>query len=89
MHLARHTFATTITLSQGISIEAVSKMLGHTTLKHTQLYAKIVNTKVKAEMEKLKDSFGNFLKIPEILAAGLYPIGYNPAAYFVFIPNQV
>lgn len=60
MHLARHTFATTITLSQGISIEVVSKMLGHTTLKHTQLYAKIVNTKVKAEMEKLKDSFGDF-----------------------------
>lgn len=60
MHLARHTFATTITLSQGISIESVSKMLGHTTLKHTQLYAKIVNSKVKAEMDKLKNSFGNF-----------------------------
>lgn len=60
MHLARHTFATTVTLSQGISIEAVSKMLGHTTLKHTQLYAKIVNSKVKAEMEKVRNSFGDF-----------------------------
>ena len=58
MHLARHTFATTVTLSQGISIESVSKMLGHTTLKHTQIYAKIVNSKVKGEMEKLRDSFG-------------------------------
>lgn len=60
MHLARHTFATTVTLSQGISIEAVSKMLGHTTLKHTQLYAKVVNSKVKEEMEKVKNSFGDF-----------------------------
>ncbi len=57
MHLARHTFATTVTLTQGISIESVSKMLGHTTLKHTQIYAKIVNSKVKGEMEKLKESF--------------------------------
>ena len=60
MHLGRHTFATTVTLSQGISIESVSKMLGHTSLKHTQLYAKIVNSKVKAEMEKLRNSFGNY-----------------------------
>ena len=57
MHLARHTFATTVTLSQGISIESVSKMLGHSTLKHTQIYAKIVNSKVKGEMEKLRESF--------------------------------
>ncbi len=57
MHLARHTFATTVTLSQGVSIESVSKMLGHTTLKHTQLYATIVNSKVKMDMEKVKDSF--------------------------------
>ena len=57
MHLARHTFATTVTLTQGISIESVSKMLGHSTLKHTQIYAKIVNSKVKGEMEKLRDSF--------------------------------
>lgn len=60
MHLGRHTFATTVTLSRGISIESVSKMLGHSTLKHTQVYAKIVNSKVKAEMEKLKNDFGSF-----------------------------
>lgn len=60
MHLGRHTFATTVTLSQGISIESVSKMLGHTSLKHTQLYAKIVNSKVKTEMERVKNTFGNF-----------------------------
>ncbi len=57
MHLGRHTFATTVTLTQGISLESVSKMLGHTTLKHTQIYAKIVNSKVKGEMKKLQDSF--------------------------------
>lgn len=57
MHLGRHTFATTVTLSRGISIESVSKMLGHTTLKHTQIYAKIVNSKVKDEMKKLEKLF--------------------------------
>jgi site-specific recombinase XerD len=45
-HLARHTFATTITLTNGVPIETVSKMLGHTSLKTTQIYAKVVDTKV-------------------------------------------
>lgn len=57
MHLGRHTFATTVTLSQGVSIESVSKMLGHTSLKHTQLYAKIVNNRVKKDMEGVLNSF--------------------------------
>jgi integrase len=57
MHLARHTFATTITLSHGVSIESVSKMLGHTTLKHTHIYAKIVASKVKDDMSKLMGIF--------------------------------
>jgi site-specific recombinase XerD len=57
MHLGRHTFATTVTLSQGVSIESVSKMLGHTSLKHTQLYAKIVNNRVKKDMEGVRNSF--------------------------------
>ena len=56
-HLARHTFATTVTLSNGISMESVSKMLGHTTLKHTQIYAKIVASKVKHEMKGLRGLF--------------------------------
>ena len=50
MHIGRHTFATTITISNGVSMESLSKMLGHTTLKHTQIYGKIVARKVKDEM---------------------------------------
>ena len=45
-HLARHTFATTVTLTNGVPIESVSKMLGHRSLKTTQIYAKIVNDKL-------------------------------------------
>ncbi len=50
-HLARHTFATTITLSKGVSMESVSKMLGHTKITTTQIYARILNSKVKEEMK--------------------------------------
>ena len=53
-HIARHTFATTVTLSKGVSLEVVSKMLGHKSVKHTQHYAKLVNTRVKDEMVALK-----------------------------------
>lgn len=53
-HIARHTFATTITLSNGVPIETVSKMLGHKSLKQTQHYAKIVDLKISEDMESLK-----------------------------------
>lgn len=52
-HLARHTFATTITLANGVPIESVSKMLGHTDIRTTQIYAKVIDTKLSNDMELL------------------------------------
>lgn len=52
-HLARHTFATTVTLSKGVSIESVSKMLGHTNIKTTQIYARITDNKISDDMTNL------------------------------------
>ncbi|MNF97684.1 Tyrosine recombinase XerD [compost metagenome] len=53
-HIARHTFATTVTLSNGVPIESVSKMLGHTSIRTTQIYAKVVEQKLSEDMRKLE-----------------------------------
>lgn len=58
-HIARHTFATTVTLGNGIPIESVSKMLGHTDIRTTQIYAKILDHKVAADMASLNKKFSN------------------------------
>lgn len=56
-HIARHTFATTVTLLNGVSIESVSKMLGHRSIKTTQHYAKILDSKVSDDMKRLREKF--------------------------------
>lgn len=53
-HMARHTFATTITLSNGVPIETVSKLLGHTKIATTQIYARVLEHKVSSDMNMLK-----------------------------------
>ena len=54
-HLARHTFGTTVTLAKGVPIETVSKMLGHTNIKTTQIYARITNSKIGIDMAVLSE----------------------------------
>ncbi|EHQ24598.1 site-specific integrase [Mucilaginibacter paludis] len=58
-HLARHTFATTVTLANGVPIETVSKMLGHTKISTTQIYAKVVERKVSDDMKILREKLNN------------------------------
>ena len=58
-HLARHTFATTVTLTNGVPIETVSKMLGHTKISTTQIYAKVLERKISADMMMLEQKLLN------------------------------
>ena len=64
-HVARHTFATTITLSQGMPIETVSRLLGHTNIKTTQIYAKITNEKISRDMSALTERLGDKYRLAE------------------------
>jgi site-specific recombinase XerD len=65
-HLARHTFATTVTLAKGVPIETVSKMLGHTNIKTTQIYARITDSKISNDMQELAGKLEGIEKMYKI-----------------------
>lgn len=56
-HTSRHTFASTVTLANNISLEVVSKMLGHTNTRMTTHYAKLIDKCIGEQMDKLMDTF--------------------------------
>lgn len=61
-HTARHTFATTVTLAYGVPIEIVSRMLGHTDIKTTQIYAKVLKTTINSEMTRVSDQIDMYFE---------------------------
>ena len=65
MHMARHTFATTITLAQGVPLETVSKMLGHKHITTTQIYAQIINDKIGQDMAALSEKLNGIFKVAQ------------------------
>ena len=65
MHSARHTFATTVTLTQGVPLEPVSKMLGHKKITTTQIYAKITNDKIGRDMDALTAKIGSKFRMAQ------------------------
>lgn len=67
-HLARHTFATTVTLMNGVPIETISKMLGHTKISTTMIYAKVTQTKIGMDMNLLQDRLDNSRSIAALKA---------------------
>lgn len=61
-HITRHTFATIVTLTNGVPIESVSKILGHKNLRTAQHYAKVLDRKVSDDMKMLKDKYSNSIE---------------------------
>lgn len=63
-HMARHTFATTLTLTNGVPLETVSKLLGHNKLTTTQIYARVIERKVSEDMNLLRKKIVNRVDSP-------------------------
>ena len=66
-HLARHTFATSITLNNGIPLETVSKMLGHTKLSTTQIYVHVLERKISDDMKELREKFSKRVEVKQMV----------------------
>ena len=64
-YTARHTFATTVTLTQGVPLETVSKMLGHKRITTTQIYAKITNDKIGQDMKALSEKLSSVFRVAQ------------------------
>ena len=65
IHMARHTFATTVTLTQGVPLETVSKMLGHKHITTTQIYAQITNDKIGRDMAVLSEKLNGIFRVAQ------------------------
>ena len=72
-HTARHTFATTVTLANGIPIEVVSRMLGHVSIKTTQTYARVLQTSISNEMSRASKNIESNYHIPDRLMSRTAP----------------
>jgi site-specific recombinase XerD len=64
-HVARHSFATSICLSQGVPIETLSQMMGHQDIATTQIYAEITRTKINEDMKNLAERIRGKYKLAE------------------------
>ena len=66
MHMARHTFAT-YAMTKNVSIETISQMQGHKSIKSTQIYAKVVDSKISDEMDMFNQTIPNNIKLSEVV----------------------
>jgi integrase len=64
-HMSRYNFATLITLSQGIPLETVSRMMGHKCFRTTQIYASLTRQKINEDMKRLSERIGGQYKLPD------------------------